>query len=264
MDSVGANKRLKMDVVNGPFMYLTFNCTKGPFTDVRLRQAVGYAVKREDVIAAAFFGRGDVLGGTPVSKTSPFYDEKYQGHWNYDPDKAKALMKEAGHASGFSATLLSTAQYGMHKNTAEVVQQHLAAIGINVKLNLPDWGKRVTLGNQGQYDFAVMGSAGDFNDPDALTKFFDGSLSTSYARSFGFKDERISSLFANGRQESDLAKRKEMYGELQQRALDTAPIVPINWRAQGYGYQNYLSGFTNIAGFLTFFSGMTIENIKIG
>ena len=215
------------------------------------------------MIAAAFFGRGNVLGGIPLQKSSPFYDAKYQDRWGYDPDKAKALMKEAGKANGFNATLLSTAQYGMHKNTAEVVQQSLAAIGINVKLNLPDWAKRVTLGNRGQYDFAVMGSAGDFNDPDALTKFMDGSLSASYARSHGFKDERISSLFAAGRQEADLEKRKVIYAELQQRALDQAPIIPINWRAQGYGFQNYVSGFTNIPGFLTFFSGMVIENIEI-
>ncbi len=264
MDSVGKNSRLKMDVVNGPFMYLTFNFSKGPFTDPLLRQAVGHAIKREDVIAAAFFGRGNVLGGIPLQDTSPFYDAKYQDRWGYDPDKAKALMKQAGKAGGFSATLLSTAQYGMHKNTAEVVQQSLAAIGINVKLNLPDWAKRVTLGNRGQYDFAVMGSAGDFNDPDALTKFMDGSLSASYARSYGFKDERISSLFAAGRQEASLEKRKTIYAELQQRALDLAPIIPINWRAQGYGYQNYVSGFKNIPGFLTFFSGMVIENVELG
>jgi len=264
MDSVGKNDRLKMDVVNGPFMYVTFNCGKGPFADVRLRQAVGYAIKRSDVIAAAFFGRGNELGGVPLQESSPFYDEKYQDRWTYDPAKAKALMAEAGHPNGFSATLLSTAQYGMHKNTAEVVQQNLAAIGINVQLNLPDWAKRVALGNQGQYDFSIMGSAGDFNDPDALTKFYDGSLSTSYARSVGFEGKRISELFATARQEADMAKRKAMYAELQQLALDEAPIIPINWRAQGYAYQSYLSGFTNIPGFLTFFSGMVIENIEIG
>ena len=264
MDSVGKNNRLKMDVVNGPFMYVVFNFSKGPFQNPKLRQAVGYAIKREDVIAAAFYGRGNVLGGIPLQESSPFYDTKYQNRWSYDPDKAKSLMREAGHANGFSATLLSTAQYGMHKNTAEVVQQNLAAIGINVKLNLPDWAKRVSIGNQGQYDFAVMGSAGDFNDPDALTKFMDGSLAASYARSYGFKDARISELFAKGRQEANFEKRKVLYAELQQRALDLAPVIPINWRAQGYGYQSYLSGFTNIPGFLTFFSGMVIENIEIG
>ena len=92
----------------------------------------------------------------------------------------------------------------------------------------------------------------------------DGSLAASYARSYGFKDARISELFAKGRQEANFEKRKVLYAELQQRALDLAPVIPINWRAQGYGYQSYLSGFTNIPGFLTFFSGMVIENIEIG
>ncbi|MEZ5836275.1 MAG: ABC transporter substrate-binding protein [Geminicoccaceae bacterium] len=74
--------------------------------------------------------------------------------------KGPSKLAEAGYADGFDCTFLSTAQYGMHKDTAEVCQQHLAAVGIRAKLNLPDWATRVDLGNQGQYDIAVMGTAG--------------------------------------------------------------------------------------------------------
>ena len=263
MDSIGANSKLNLDVVDGPFMYLLFNTEAGPFTDPRLRQAVAYAVQRQDVIAAAFFGRGNLLGAMPIPKGSEYHEPSFDGHWKRDLDKAKALLTEAGFPDGFQATLLSTAQYGMHKDTAEVVQQNLADVGIQVKLNLPDWATRVSLGNRGQYDFAVMGSAGDFNDPDALTNFLDGSRGNSYIRSLGFADGEINALLAEGRQVLDPAKRKAIYDKIHARALELAPIVPINWRAQGYATQAYVSGFKNMPGFLTFYSGYTIENTVI-
>ena len=263
MDAVAANKNLDLDITDGPFMYLLFNTEKGPFTNVKLRQAVAYAVQRSDVIDGAFFGRGAVLGSVPVPKGSEYYEPKFAGFWKYDVAKAKALMAEAGYPNGFSATLLSTGQYGMHKNTAEVVQQNLAQIGINAKLNLPDWATRIQLGNKGQYDFAVMGSAGDYNDPDALTVFVDGSQGPSFIRSFGFSDDGINKLLDSGRQELDKGKRKAIYDNLQRKMLELAPIVPLNWRAQGYATQTYVSGFKNIPGFLTFYSGYTIEDVEI-
>jgi len=264
MDSIGANPDLSLDVVDGPFMYLMFNADQGPFTDARVRQAVGYAIKREDVIAAAFFGRGNALGAMPVPKGSEYYEPKFEGHWSYDPDKAKALLAEAGLADGFTATLLSTAQYGMHKDTAEVVQQSLAGVGINVTLNLPDWATRVSLGNRGQYDFAVMGSAGDFNDPDALSNFIDGSLGDSYVRSHGLSNPQLTALLAEGRQEINPAKRKVIYDKVQELALEVAPIVPLNWRAQGYATRKPVAGFKNMPGFLTFYSGYTLETTEAG
>ena len=263
MDSMSANSELNLDVVDGPFMYLLFNTTKGPFADAKVRQAVGYAIRREDVIAAAFFGRGNLLGSMPVPKGSEYYEPRFEGHWTYDPAKAKSLLAEAGYPDGFTATLLSTAQYGMHKDTAEVVQQNLAAVGIQVKLNLPDWATRVSLGNSGQYDFAVMGSAGDFNDPDALTNFVDASVGNSYVRSLAFADDELNALLRQGREEIDPTKRKAIYDAVHARALELAPIVPINWRAQGYATQRYVSGFKNLPGFLTFYSGYMIEETAI-
>ncbi len=264
MDFIDQNEDLVLDVTDGPFMYLLFNTTDGPLANPKVRDAIGYAIRREDVMAAAFFGRGRPLYGMPVPASSPYYNGELANHWSYDPERAKAMLAEAGYPNGFDATLLSTAQYGMHKDTAEVCQQHLIAVGINVGLNLPDWATRIDLGNQGQYDIAVMGSAGDYNDPDALTNFVDGRRGISFIRSLGFSDDRLNELMDRGRAEIDQAKRKAIYDEWQARALELAPIVGINWRAQGYATQKRVSGFGNIPGFLTFHSGSTIETAMIG
>lgn len=263
MDQVEANSDLALDTTDGPFMYLIFNVTDGPLSNPKVRDAVGYAIKREDVMAAAFFGRGRPLYGMPVPESSPFYNAEYANHWSYNPDRAKELLAEAGFGDGFSATMLSTAQYGMHQDTAAVCQQYLQQVGINVELNLPDWATRVDLGNQGQFDMAVMGTAGQYNDPDALSNFVDGRLGDSFVRSHGFNDPELNSLIDAGRAEIDATKRKEIYDRWQARCLETVPLVGINWRSQGYATQASVSGFANIPGFLTFYSGSMIEEAEV-
>jgi ABC-type transport system substrate-binding protein len=262
MEAIQRNPNLRLETVDGPFMYLNFNVSQGPFQNVKLRQAAAYAINREDVVRAAFSGRGSVLEGIPLPPGTPYFNEGAARYWRRDLAKARALLAEGGQPNGFQATLLSTAQYGMHKDTAEVVQQSLREIGVQVQLNMPDWATRVTLGNRGQYDFAVMGSGGDFNDPDSLTAFIGGGQA-AYTRSFGYNNERINALLAQGRAELDVERRRQIYAEMEQVALADAPMVGIAWRSQGYAMQRYVEGFKNLPVFLTFYSGMTIEDVSI-
>lgn len=264
MAAIEKNPALSLDAVDGPFMYLMFNVKSGPFTNAKLRQAVAYAVNREDIVKAAFFGRGSPLYGLPVPAAGPFHDPALAGHWKMDVAKAKALLAEAGQGAGFKTTLLSSSTYGMHKDTAEVIQQSLKAIGIEVTLAVPDWATRVNLGNRGQYEFAVSGSAGDFNDPDLLSSFLAGGQSASYARPFGYQNPKVDELLAKGRAELDVAKRKAIYADLQRAAMDDAALVGLAWRSQGYGLKRSVKGFKNLPGALTFFSGITLEDVALG
>jgi peptide/nickel transport system substrate-binding protein len=263
MAAIGDNPQLKLDAVDGPFMYLVFNGSKPPFNDARVRKAVAHAIRREDLVKAAFFGRGSPMAHLPIPENNPYYNPDLKDGWHYDPALAKKLLAEAGHGNGFACNLLSTAQYGMHKDSAEVVQQHLAAIGIQATLNLPDWATRVAIGNRGQYDLAMMGTAADSNDPDGLSNILDGSLATAYIRSYGLPTPRISELFAAGRAEFDEAKRKAIYRELEQVAIAEAPIVGLSWRSQGYAMRQAVSGFRNLPGALTFYSGLTLETTTL-
>lgn len=263
MDAIAADNALKLETVDGAFMFLLFNGSRPPFNDARVRKAVAHAIKRDELVRAAFFGRGSPLMQLPIPATSPFYNREFQDGWRYDADLAKRLLAEAGHPNGFSCSLLSTAQYGMHKDTAEVVQQHLAAIGIRAELNLPDWATRVTAGNRGQYDIAVQGTAADSNDPDGIANFIDGSLAPSYVRSHGLKIDRITELLAAGRAELDEGKRREIYREMERVAIEQVPLVGLTWRSQGYAMRRQVTGFRNLPGALTFYSGLTFETTEV-
>ena len=264
METISKDARLSLDAVDGPYMYLVFNASKPPFNDARVRRAVAHAVKRDEIVKAAFFGRGSGLAHLPIPKASEFFNPTYENGWNYDTELARKLLADAGHPDGFTCSFLSTSQYGMHKDSAEIVQQNLAAIGIKAELNLPDWATRVTTGNKGQYDMAVMGDAADSNDPDGIAKAIDGSLPSSYTRSFGLKTEKITALLKAGRAEFDLAKRKATYEELEALVIEEAPMVGLAWRSQGYAMQKRVIGFKNLPGALTFYAGTTFEDAAIG
>jgi peptide/nickel transport system substrate-binding protein len=258
MQAIETNPKLKLDAANGPFMCLMFNAGTGPFKDPKLRQMTGWAIRREEIVQAAFFGRGQPMLGMPMPK-GDFFDAERARHYRYDPDRAKALLKEAGVPNGFECSLLSTAQYGMHKSTAEIVQQHLGEIGVKVKLVMPDWATRVAMGNKGQYEFCVQGTTADNNDPDGLNSLINGELPANISRSYALPTPKIDQLFKAGRAEFDVAKRKAIYAELEKEALAVANLVPLAWRAQGYGMSRDVTGFKSLAGAINFYSGYTLE-----
>ena len=263
MSQIEQDKNLRLDTTLGPYMYLTFNGRTGPFADARVRRAVALAIKRDDIVQSAFFGRGAPLEGLPLQEGTPYYDPARAHGWRRDVDAAKALLAEAGLSGGFSCTLLSTAQYGMHKNTAEVVQQNLADLNIVVNLHMPDWATRVALGNRGQYEFAVNGTAMESADPDNLSSVLDDTAAPSFIRSTGITVPGLSTLLHQGRAEFDPEKRRAIYAKVEELVLEQAPFVGLAWRSQGYAMKANLQGFTNIPGPLSFYSATTLENASL-
>ncbi|OCX58177.1 peptide ABC transporter substrate-binding protein [Thioclava sp. SK-1] len=264
MDRLEADAGIKLDLVPGPFMYMVFNGTKAPFNNPLVRRAIGHAIKKDDVVAAAFYGHGAPLDHMPFDPSSPFYNEDLVDGWAYDPEKAKALLAEAGYPDGFSCTMLSTAQYGMHQSTAEVAQAYLSMIGVNVTLDLPDWSTRVQKGNAGEYDIAVMGTTADSNDPDGYTNVIDGALAPAYVRSFGIETPKITEALHKGRQSFDQAERKAIYHEMEKVCIEESPVVFLCSRAQGFAMKTSVTGYSNLPGQLTFYSGITLEETDIG
>jgi peptide/nickel transport system substrate-binding protein len=152
----------------------------------------------------------------------------------------------------------------MHKDTAEIAQQYLAAIGIRCELRLPEWATRVQLGTRGQYDIAVHGVSAEHNDPDGLTVLLDTSLSPTHGRSFGLSAPRTKQWLDRGRAEFDQSKRVDIYREMQRAALEEVPLVGLAWRSQGFGMDRSVRGFANLPGALTTSSGAMLERTHFG
>ncbi|WP_439495361.1 ABC transporter substrate-binding protein [Bosea sp. (in: a-proteobacteria)] len=260
MKSIAEAPGLSLQSPLGLYMYIVFNLKQGPFTDPKVRRAVAHALKRDDVVKAAFFGQGRVLDGVPIPE-GPYQVKELEHLWPYDPDRAKSLLKEAG-AQNLQATLLATSTYGFHKDIAEIMQQQLAAVGMQIKLALPEWGVRVNQGNEGRYHFAINGGSPDLGDPDDLTALF-GSGSDSYRRSFGLFDSNLDTLLKSGRYEPDQAKRVQIYAELQRAVQESTPVTFINYRLQGWGVRSRVKDFKALPNQMLSQTGMEFDKVYV-
>lgn len=260
--AVKGDANLQLISTQGPFMGLIMNSNSKVFSDPRVRQAVGYAIDRQAVIDTAFNGRGYPIWGMAMPQTSVAYDAKFDNYFKLDQAKAKALLAEAGYPNGFKARLLATSQYAFHQQTAVVVKAELAKIGIDLELDLPDWAARGQKNLKGDYDMLVVGTAGDITDPDFVSDYYE-SGPVRLNNSPGFADAKVDELLKAGRSELSDAKRKAIYGELQQRVLDQSPLVFLMWREQSYAAKKGVAGFQNLPGFLSFQSGITLEETTL-
>lgn len=260
--AIKADPNLKLLGGTGAFMGLIFNTNFKPFADARVRKAVAYAVDRSAVINTAFSGQGVPIFGMAVPTSSVAYDAKFDNYFKLDQAQAKKLLADAGYPNGFKAKLLATSQYDFHQNTAVAVKAELAKIGIDLELDLPDWATRLQKNLKGEYDLLVVGTAGDIADPDYLADYYEsGDIRLNNAP--GWKNAKVDELLKKGRETIDPAQRKAIYGELQQIALDESPLVFLMWRDQSYAAKKSVEGFTPLPGFLSFQSGIVLEETLI-
>ncbi len=246
-----------------PFMCLQINCKEGsPLADPKVRQAIAYAVNRDDVINAAFMGRGEALYGFPTIKGQSGYDGKYDNYFSYDPEKAKELLTEAGYPDGFSCKLLSSSTYAFHEQTAICVQASLEAVGIDVEVELPDWATRIERSNTGDYDLMVSGTTGNIVDMDWCTNYYEsGDVRMNSCP--GFADAEIDELLEKGRTTLDETERAAIYDQFRERALELSPFVFINFREQVFASSDKVHGFKNLDGILTYLSGLTLQDTYV-
>lgn len=118
-------------------LYIGINCFKKPFTDVRVRQALNYAVDKEAIVKNLYQGRALVSTGMVPPLATGFFPVK---GYPYDPEKAKKLLAEAGYPNGFKAKLWSPqGRYPKDFELAQAVQQQLKKVGIDCTLETMEW-----------------------------------------------------------------------------------------------------------------------------
>ncbi|MCM8750102.1 ABC transporter substrate-binding protein [Thermomicrobiaceae bacterium CFH 74404] len=258
MQSIESDPSLQLATgENSAFMCVQYNVRVKPFDDPKVRVALSYAYDRKAIIDAAFFGRAVEITGGVIPPQSWAYNKELEGTYTYDPDKAKQLLAEAGYANGFSVTLMSTSQYGMHQSTAQVVQNNLQAIGIDCKLELYDWQTVVQKHTKGEYQFRIHGLAPEVLDPDFLTNFF--ATGSPHSKSTGFSDEEIDRLLQEGRATQGQEQRKDIYKRLEQRILELAPWTFLVYRQDGEALRKEVQGYQHLPGALGFFSGIMLQ-----
>ncbi|WP_164658702.1 ABC transporter substrate-binding protein [Tropicibacter sp. Alg240-R139] len=215
----------------GPINWLAFNTASEKLSDVRVRQAIAYAVDREFITKALHRGVSAPQRG-PIIEGSPFFDESIPAY-DVDLDKAKALMAEAGFADGMDLTIdYIPGPKEQQQSLAEYMKSQLKKIGINVTVraapDFPTWAGRV-----GGHDFELSMDV-VFNWGDPVIGVHRTYLSSNirqgviWSNTQQYANEKVDEVLNAAAVEADPVKRKALYGEFQQLVAADLPIYWIN------------------------------------
>ncbi|AZI44883.1 ABC transporter substrate-binding protein (plasmid) [Deinococcus psychrotolerans] len=196
--------------------------TANPLTDVRVRQALNYAVNRPALIQLVTFGNGKPMKSL-MSSATPLFDKGQKGY-TYDLDKAKALLAAAGFKNGFDVTTMATSGSANDLTLTTALQQMWGAVGVRLKIEQIDSATKVARRTAGDFQMNTGGWTDDLADPSEVTGYFATKGETDAAHT-GFSDPTIEKLFPQSQREIDKTKRAAIYKQIQTIYSNAAPII---------------------------------------
>jgi peptide/nickel transport system substrate-binding protein len=222
------------DALMSDLIYLGFNAQKPPFDEALVRQALSHAVNKDEIVNVALGGLGRAAFA-PLPPGLPGFDESLKDYeQGYDPEKAQALLTEAGferaddggwerdgHPLG---AVLLTSTRAPNEAVATLLQSQLKAIGVPVEIQQLDSNAVTQATAKGNFDLLLYRYG--WNDPDALSIFLSSSRIGSTNR-VGYSNPEFDALVEQGAHELDEDARTRLYLEAQKIALQDAPWQPL-------------------------------------
>lgn len=226
--------------------YVSFNVTKKPLDNVKVRQALTMSVNKDAIVEAVYQGAGQKATNL-IPPTIWGYNDSIKDY-PYDPEKAKQLLKEAGLENGFTIDLWAMpVQRPYNPNArrmAEMVQADWAKIGVKAKIVSYEWGEYLKRAKDGEHQVVMMGWTGDNGDPD---NFF-ATLFSCAAKERGSNYSKwcykpFEDIIQPARVTTDHAKRVELYKQAQVVMHEQVPALiiaysvvyePIRKEVKGY------------------------------
>ncbi len=230
-----------IEVAGNGLQLMAMNSAREPLSDIRVRQAINLAVNKDEVIDAVWWGYGRKIGSHFPVVLREYVD--LADTYGYDPERAKALLKEAGYETGLTLRLDLPKNYQEYVNAGLVIAASLENVGIHVDVNIVEWAywlSEVYVGRN--YDLTVVGHTGRLDPYALLVKY----LSTGSENYFNYKNERVDELLNAYQGELDDAKRVEYVQEIQRILAEEVPALYIQdpiqifvARSDVFGFKSY-------------------------
>ncbi|WP_028986444.1 ABC transporter substrate-binding protein [Thermicanus aegyptius] len=241
LERLKADPNLQVIEQSGMHVWWTaFNTQKKPFNDVRVRQAVNYAINKEAIVNEILKGTGE-LANSPLPPSIWGHNPNVK-NYEYNPEKAKQLLAEAGYPNGFEVTYgVPESGSGMQQPTtmAAAIQADLEKVGIRVKIQTFEWGSYldkvfVPYDQQKDMDMHQMSWIGDNGDPDNFLYILFSSKQwpTAGFNDAYYKNEEVDKLLDEARVTNDKKKRTELYEKAQELILKDAPWIIVDHEKQ--------------------------------
>ena len=221
---------------------LDLNNSFKPFSNVKVRQAVSYAVDPDEIIQTATFGKGVRVGTPVIPGFKKYYDESLAKAYPKDLAKAKQLLAEAGYPNGFSFAISVPSNYQVHVDTAQVIVNQLKQIGVTATIKQVDWATWISKVYTGrEYEATIISVDGAVLTP---ASFLSRYVSTAKNNFFNYKDPEFDKLYEQAANENDDAKRAELFKQAQRLISKDAANVYIQDIASLTALKTGIKGFT--------------------
>jgi ABC-type transport system substrate-binding protein len=242
-----ADNRWKDRLVEVPELFtrtLMMNVTRKPFDDVRVRQAINYAINREETIESVLYGKAFPATG-PMQSSMPGFDVNLKGY-TFDPDRAKQLLTEAGLPNGFEVEFLAGTHPVVGSPAADMLKPYFDPLGI--RLNVKQVEGAVLTQMMADGDFTLAGtSTGGVVDPIVYlwARFHcnNHGLAGNYSR---YCNPRVDQLLDQARITLDEQERLRMAAEANAIVTDEAPWMIWHYNKAVQIVQPWAKGFKPI------------------
>ena len=240
----------KVDLIDSPSIierYVSLNMNQKPFDNLKVRQALNYAINKEALTKVAFSGYATPADGV-VPQGVEFAVK--QGPWPYDPAKARELLKEAGYPNGFETVLWSAYTYSTAVKVIQFVQQQLAQVGIKAQVQALEAGQRVSTVESAQDAMTApvrmyyAGWSSSTGEADwALTPLLSSvSFPPKMVNTAYYKNDIVDSDLKQALETTDQAKKATLYADAQKRIWNDAPWIFLVQEKVVYARSKRLSG----------------------
>ncbi|MDF2560256.1 MAG: transporter substrate-binding protein [Microbacterium sp.] len=219
------------------YWYLALNEARAPWNDVRVRQAIAYAIDRDAILQAVSYGSA-TENQLAIPEQSYWYTD--YSTYSADLDRAQSLLAEAGFSGG-TIDMLATSDYPETVTAAQIIAANLEPLGITVEIRQPDFSTWLDEQNSGNFDMLMMGWLGNI-DPDDFYYSQHHTDGTSNAQ--GYSNPEVDELLDAARVETDQEARKDLYAHAATIIADEAsyiylynPSVIQAWSPAVTGYE---------------------------
>lgn len=230
------------------FSYIYMNNNKPYLKDKKVRQALIYGLDRKKYVDTALKGYGTVAN-VPIHPTSWAYTEEGVNKYEYDKEKAKKLLDEAGWKVGSDGIRekdgqkLKLSYFGPSSAKDSdllipIAKENYKEIGVEFNPEFMDFNTMLSKVNKGDYDLASV-STPITSDPSETAGEY---LSGVNEKSLGYKNAKVDELIKKGIETVDIEKRKPIYKELYKELSDDPPVILLNYRRTITGYNGNLKG----------------------
>jgi len=218
-------------ISSGSFVVMVANASTPPTNDKQFRQGINYAINRQRFTDTAL--KGIVSGGQdlPFPPQAAAYDASKNNRYAYDLNKAKSLIQSSGVASTDIDLTYSNTTFGdLNQTLAQILQADLASIGVKLRLEAVDFPTQIAVATKRTYSGLLLssGSGANLNEMTSVltrSRFYSNDPKNSFT---GLDDPQYTQLINQAAAEPDAAKRKALYGQIEDVVLDNSATMAIS------------------------------------